>query len=80
MNDPIQTPAPENRRAPDVDPCSVTGAYHVVRGRYGKRRGDKPLWWVFLYHFTKALAALLPYALAAAIFRACGFDFHGGQQ
>ncbi len=79
--DPIPTPVPLSQRDPQnqVDPCTVTGAYHVVKGRYGKRAGDKPLWWVFAYHFVKAFAALLPYAITAWLLKTFfGFDFHGG--
>lgn len=80
--DATPTPVP-HQRDPErqVDPTTVTGAYHAVRGKYGHRRGDKPLWWVFAYHLTKGVAALLPYAVAALLFRACGFDasaLHGG--
>lgn len=82
MDTPTPTPDPIRRDAEnDVDPCTSTGAYRIlVKRQYGKRRGDKPLWWVFSYHLVKALGALLPYAVAAAIFRACGFDFQGGSR
>lgn len=71
------TPAPDHPgRDPEnqVDPTTPTGLYHVVSRRYGKRASDRPLWWVFAYHLVKALAALLPYVAAAALFKACGFE------
>lgn len=79
MNDNTSTTEPVNayRRDPDhqVDPTTITGSYRaLVKREYGKREGDKPLWWVFLYHLLKALGALLPYAVAALIFKACGMD------
>jgi hypothetical protein len=82
--DPTVTPPPRplnEERSHHVDPTTVTGAWHALHGRYGRRRGDRPLWWVFAYHLVKAVAGLLPYALAALLFRACGFDAHlrGGQ-
>lgn len=78
--DPTPTPEPlplNEERMHAVDPTTVTGAYAAVRGKYGRRKGDKPLWWVFLYHFLKALGALLPYVVAAAMFKACGMEFSG---
>ncbi len=53
------------------DPTSVTGAWYTVRGKYGKRKGkpfqpgDRPVWWVMLYHFGKGVAGFLPYLLVA---------------
>jgi hypothetical protein len=47
-----------------VDPLTTTGIYRaVVRGEYGKRAGDKPVWWVVLYHVARAAVALVPQAL-----------------
>jgi hypothetical protein len=33
---------------------TVTGSYAVVKGKYGKRSKDKPLWWIIAYHAGKA--------------------------
>jgi hypothetical protein len=69
-------------RDPDyqVDPTTTTGAYHVVRGKYGRRRGDKPLWWVLAYHAAKACGGALPilaYLAIALLFRKCGIALPG---
>lgn len=76
------------------DPRSVTGAYYVVTGRYGKRKpkqpkepgqpfrpGDKPLWWVAFYHFAKALLGVLPilaYLATIALAKHCGVEIPKG--
>ncbi len=63
-----------------VDPRTVTGAYHVARGRYGHRVTDKPWWWVLAYHLAKALVSavgILAYLAVAMLFRRCGVALPG---
>ena len=67
-------PAPDHRRSYVVDPRSVTGTWHIARGKYGRRPGDRPVWWVLAYHFGKGAAGLLPYLLALWLAKRLGID------
>lgn len=73
--------AERDARTYEVDPRTVTGTYHVVAGRYGKRRGDRPLWWVASYHLVKAViqvATILALFAIAAWAKSCGIVIPGG--
>ena len=82
MIEPTPTPTSQiagNGRDPDnqVDPRTITGAWHVVHGRYGKRQHDRPVWWVLLYHFAKAVVGIAPYVIAAIALKKCGIPLPG---
>ena len=74
-----QPAAAVNGRDPEsqVDPRTITGTWHIVHGRYGKRKHDRPWWWVLLYHFAKGVVGLLPYILAAIILHKLGIKLPG---
>lgn len=60
---------------PPVDPRTVTGAWYVARGKYGKRPHDRPVWWVICYHLAKAIAqviVVLGGVAAAGLSARCG--------
>ena len=82
MIEPTPTPAQISARDPDnqVDPRTTTGAWAVVKGRYGKRQSDRPVWWVLLYHFAKAVVGLAPYVIAAIALHRCGISLPGAGQ
>jgi len=71
-------PAAERDPAAQVDPRSTTGAYRIlVKRQYGRRKGDKPIWWVLAYHAAKAVLGVAPYVLAALVAKRCGLTFPG---
>jgi hypothetical protein len=53
------------QRTESIDPRTTTGSYKIlVRRQYGKRRDDKPVWWVICYHL---LAKPIAFALTALL-------------
>jgi hypothetical protein len=42
---------------------SATGMWHLVKGKYGRRRRDYPRWWLLLYYAGKALVVAFCSAL-----------------
>ena len=65
-----------------VDPRTVTGAWHFAQGRYGRRATDKPWWWVAVYHLLakplSAAFAILMYIALASLAKKCGVHLPGG--